>query len=127
MFISCWNFAKSLHLCWKIAIISAEQTDLVGLRILKQSIHDRLADCASRSGDENIETVVVPAEIHIIKMLFALVFNRTLRLWLVLYLNTNGIGHDASKEIHKATLFWLWLLLLIVLLIALHFDLNYNL
>jgi hypothetical protein len=122
LFISGWNFAKSLNLCWEVAVISAEKSDLVGLGVLQQSIDDCLADGAGCTSNQNVETVVVPAEIHVVKMRVACASNWTLRLWLILNLNTNGICYDSTKEIHEATLFRCWCLLLI----RLHFCFNYN-
>jgi len=34
-FISCWNSAKTLNLCWELAVISAEKSDLAGFRVLE--------------------------------------------------------------------------------------------
>lgn len=122
LFIRSWNFAKSLNLCWEAGIISAEKSDLVGLGILQQSINDGLADGAGRASNQNVETVVVPAEIHVVKMRVVGTSNWTLRLWLILNLNTNSVCYDSTKEIHEAALLGLWCLLLI----RLHFCFNYN-
>ena len=77
-----------------------------------------MTDGTGCSSNQNIEPVVVPAEIHVVKMCFVRTSNWTLRLWLILYLNTNSICDDTTKEIHETTLFRLRLLLL--LLICLH-------
>ena len=112
-FISCWNSAKTLNLCWELGVISAEKSNLAGLGILEQGIYYCVADGTGCPSNQNIEPVVVPAEIHIVKMCFVRTSNWTLRLWLILYLNTNRICYDTTKEIHETTLFGLSLLLLI--------------
>ena len=96
-FIRCWNTTEALNLCWKLTVISAEKSDLRWLRILEESVNDSVANGTSCSGNQNVETVVVPAEIHIVEMCFVCTSNWTLRLWLILLLNTNSTGYNSTK------------------------------
>ena len=53
-FISCWNTTEALNLCWKLAVISAEKTDLRWLGILEESINDSVADGTGGSSNQNV-------------------------------------------------------------------------
>ena len=70
LFVSSWYFAQSLDLSGQVSIVSAEQANLVRLGVFEKSVDDGLTDCTGCASNEDVETVVVSAEVHVVKMCF---------------------------------------------------------